>query len=347
MAASVVLEARLNWPVCDIARISRQPLEISGIAKQVPPRGTRQRSPSETSAVERQFPGAGKASNSLPGDVFIPPMNEPERIVAQCALHVVAAFWFDFNCSQDAMRADDQPQWVTAAGATFATTHWSTVLHVGGVDSSAARVALERLCLAYWYPLYAHVRRRGHGPDDAADLTQEFFAVLLRRNSLAQVGPEKGRFRTFLLTSLDYFLHDQAAHDRAAKRGGGAVLIELDALSAEQRFTLEPATEETPDKAFDRRWAAALLEQAFARLAVEQTQDGKAEFFAQLKPFLAREVEPGEYDVLARETGMASNTIAKSVQRLRLRARELLFDEAAQTVAAAADAERELRELFS
>lgn len=230
--------------------------------------------------------------------------------------------------------------------AVFVTTHWSAVLCAGGDDSPAARAALERLCSTYWYPLYAHVRRRGHGPEDAADLTQGFFAVLLRRNSLANVGPEKGRFRTFLLTSLDYFLFDQSARDHAAKRGGGVKLIQLDALDAEQRFALEPTTEETPDKAFDRRWAAALLEQTFTKLETEQALAGKGELFARLRPFLGREVAPGEYDVLAGELGLAANTLAKSVQRLRQRARLLLLDEAAQTVAAAGDAERELRELF-
>ena len=228
----------------------------------------------------------------------------------------------------------------------FKSTHWSNVLQAGAGDSPGAQAALERLCTAYWYPLYAHVRRRGQGPDDAADLTQEFFAVLLRRNSLAHVGPEKGRFRTFLLTSLDYFLLDQSARDHAAKRGGGAKLIQLDALNAEQRFALEPVTEETPDKAFDRRWAAALLEQAFAKLATEQTLAGKGDLFARLRPFLGREVVPGEYDALAGELDLAANTLAKNVQRLRQRARQLLLDEAAQTVATAGDAERELRELF-
>jgi RNA polymerase sigma-70 factor (ECF subfamily) len=205
---------------------------------------------------------------------------------------------------------------------------------------------LERLCGTYWYPLYAHVRRRGHGPGDAPDLTQEFFAVLLRRNSLARVGPEKGRFRTFLLTALDYFLNDHFARQQAAKRGGGRWPIALDALAAEQRLALEPTTDESPDKAFDRRWAAALLEQAFARLTVEQVEAGKAEMFARLKPLLAREVEPGEYDPVAAELGVTPNTLAKTVQRLRLRARELLIEEASQTVAAPADTERELRELF-
>ena len=227
--------------------------------------------------------------------------------------------------------------------AAFTTTHWSNVLNAGGGASPAA---LEKLCTAYWYPLYAHVRRCGRGPDDAADLTQEFFATLLHRNSLATVGPEKGRFRTFLLTSLDYFLHDQSARAHAAKRGGGAVLVQLDALDAEQRFALEPATHETPDKAFDRRWAAALVEQIFARMEAEQAGEGKADLFSRLKPLIAREIEPGEYDALGSELGLAANTIAKTVQRLRQRARQLLLDEAAQTVAAAGDAEQELRALF-
>lgn len=228
----------------------------------------------------------------------------------------------------------------------FTTTLWSTVMQAGAGDSPPARAALERLCTTYWYPLYAHVRRRGHGANEAADLTQEFFVVLLRRNSLARVGPEKGRFRTFLLTSLDYFLHDQAARQQAAKRGGGARRVELDALDAERRLAFEPVSEETPDKAFDRRWASTLLAQAFARLEVEQTAAGKGEWFARLKPFVTREIEPGEYAALADKLGVLPNTIAKTVQRLRLRARELLIEEAAHTVATVTDAERELRELF-
>lgn len=170
--------------------------------------------------------------------------------------------------------------------------------------------------------------------------------MLLRRNSLARVGRDKGRFRTFLLTTLNYFLNDQADRALTAKRGSGQAAIPLDAMAAEQRFALEATTHETPDKAFDRRWAAALMEQAFARLAAEQEQNGKAELFGHLKPFIAWEVEPGKYDELATKLGLLPNTLAKTVQRLRLRTRELLIEEAAQTVATAADAERELRELF-
>ncbi len=170
--------------------------------------------------------------------------------------------------------------------------------------------------------------------------------MLLRRNSLAQVGPEKGRFRTFLLVSLDYFLRDQSAWERTIKRGGQMAFVRLDALTAEQRFALEPATEETPDKAFDRRWAATLLNQAFDRLQTEQDTEGKGGLFQRLKPFLAQEVKPGEYDAVAVELAMTANTVAKTVQRLRLRTRELLIEEAAQTVAATGDAEQELRALF-
>lgn len=149
----------------------------------------------------------------------------------------------------------------------FATTHWSVILNAQSSDSTEARSALEQLCGAYWYPVYAHVRRHGHGPDDACDHTQEFFGTLLRREAILTVEPAKGRFRTFLLKSLDNFLADQADRTRAAKRGAGQRLVELDALDAEERYALEPAVEETPDKAFDPRWAAALME----RVRTEQT----------------------------------------------------------------------------
>jgi len=230
--------------------------------------------------------------------------------------------------------------------AGFAATRWSTVLNAGRDDSPEARAALEKLCSTYWYPLYAQVRRRGYKPEDACDLIQEFFACLLRRNSLARVGPEKGRFRTFLLTSLDYFLADQVERRNAARRGGGQRLIELDALQAEGRFALEPTTDDTPDKAFDRRWAAALMERALSRLEAEQAAAGKAEHFARLKPFLGREPEPGEYESLATPLGVTPNAIAAAVRRLRLRLRDFALAEAAETVASPADAETELKALL-
>lgn len=230
--------------------------------------------------------------------------------------------------------------------AAFAATRWSMVLNAGAADSPEARAALERLCSIYWYPLYASIRRRGHKPEDACDLTQEFFASLLRRNSLADVGPAKGRFRSFLLTSLSYFLIDREKHRCAIRRGGGNPLIELDALQAEERYAVEPATEETPDKAFDRRWAAALMERAMDRLEREHATAGKADQFARLRVFLGREPEVGEYDSLASTAGVTANGIASAVRRLRLRLRELALAEAAETLASPADAEAELKALL-
>jgi RNA polymerase sigma-70 factor (ECF subfamily) len=229
----------------------------------------------------------------------------------------------------------------------FATTHWSVILNAQSSDSTEARSALEQLCGAYWYPVYAHVRRHGYGPDDACDHTQEFFGTLLRRGAFLTVEPAKGRFRTFLLKSLDHFLADQADRAGAAKRGAGQRLVELDALDAEERYALEPAVDETPDKAFDRRWAAALMERVFERLQSEQTAAGKTAQFERLKPFLAREVEPGEYEALEPHLGIGRNAIAAAVRRLRLRCRELALAEVMNTVAAPGEAEAELRQLFS
>jgi RNA polymerase sigma-70 factor (ECF subfamily) len=230
--------------------------------------------------------------------------------------------------------------------AAFAATRWSTVLNAGSGDSPQAREALERLCAAYWFPLYAHIRRRGHKPEDACDLTQEFFASLLRRHSLAHVGPEKGRFRTFLLTSLGYFLADQVDYRRAVRRGGGKPLVELDALRAEERYTVEPATDETPDKAFDRRWLAALMVRALTRLEREQTEAGKGDSFSRLSPFLSREPEAGEYGAVAQPLGVTANAVAAAVRRLRVRLRELALAETAETLGNPAEAEAELRGLL-
>lgn len=230
--------------------------------------------------------------------------------------------------------------------AGFVATRWSVVLHAGSHDSPEARVALERLCSLYWFPLYAHIRRCGHKPEDASELTQEFFLCLFRRNSLARVGPEKGRFRTFLLTSLNYFLADQADYRRAARRGGGKPMVELDALEAEERYAVEPATAETPDKAFDRQWATTLMERAFTQLELELGNTGKSDVFDRLKPFLSREPDAEEYDSLAAPLGVTANAIAAAVRRLRVRLRELALAEAAETLGNPADAAAELRALL-
>jgi RNA polymerase sigma-70 factor (ECF subfamily) len=210
----------------------------------------------------------------------------------------------------------------------------------------AARPALERLCQCYWYPLYAHVRRRGYNADDAKDLTQEFFASLLRHESLANARKDQGRFRSVLLGALNHFLADQRDRARALKRGGGVPPVEWDSLEAEQRFALEPATEETPDRLFDRRWATTVMERALAALQSEQVANGKSAQFELLRQFLGREVEPGEYEMLSPQLHLSTNAMAAAVRRLRLRCRELALAEVMNTVTDPAQAEAELRQLF-
>lgn len=157
----------------------------------------------------------------------------------------------------------------------FVTTHWSVVLAAGRSDTTRACAALEKLCRTYWYPLYAYVRRRGHSPEDAKDLTQEFFARLLERKAVATASPEKGRFRSFLLAAMNHFLADAWDKTRARKRGYGQV-IPLDGASAETLYLQQPVEALTPEKAYDRRWALALLEEVYRRLQQEYQQGAKA-----------------------------------------------------------------------
>ena len=244
------------------------------------------------------------------------------------------------------MGAENDPGAGEPPHGAFATTHWSVVLAAGG-PSVESMAALEKLCRAYWYPLYSQVRRHGFGPEDAQDITQGFFASLLRHESLASIRREKGRFRTFLLTSLKYYLADEKDRSRAVKRGGGRSPIELDALAAEERYALEPATDETPDRLFDRQWAAAMIERALERLKHEQRAAGKLGQFDKLKVFLTRETLPGEYATISDEFGISTNAIAVAVQRLRIHLRELALLEVMQTVDSPTEAEAELRALLS
>jgi DNA-directed RNA polymerase specialized sigma24 family protein len=151
----------------------------------------------------------------------------------------------------------------------FTTTHWSVVLAAGQGSAPGAQEALERLCQTYWYPLYAYVRRKGYGAEDAQDLTQEFFARLLARNYLRVADRNKGRFRSFLLGSLEHFLAREWTKARAQKRGGGHRVLSLDGADAENRYLLEPVHDLTPERIFERRWATTLLEQAMSRLREE------------------------------------------------------------------------------
>jgi len=239
-----------------------------------------------------------------------------------------------------------QPQG-EAGRANFTETRWSVVLRAGRPSSPDASASLEKLCRTYWYPVYAFVRRRGRGAEDAQDLTQEFFSRLLRKNTFADADPAKGRFRSFLLGALKHFLADEWDKARAEKRGGHCETFSLDALDPEARYALEPATDLTPDRIFDRRWATTLLEQALCRLGEEFTAAGKARHFALLKFFLTSDAGPGGYDEVAAQLETSPQTVAVSVHRLRQRYRVMARAEIADTVAHPDAVEEELRSLFA
>jgi RNA polymerase sigma factor (sigma-70 family) len=230
--------------------------------------------------------------------------------------------------------------------AQFVTTHWSVVVAAGRENFADQAEALEKLCRAYWYPLYAYIRRRGSGPEDAQDLTQEFFARLLKKNYPAQADRAKGKFRSFLLLTLNHFLSDEFDRATTRKRGSGQVLISLDQDIAEERYAAELAVGLSPEKLFERRWAQNILEQALKRLRAEYAAENSAEICAVLKIF-----EPGEqltlsYAEAATRLGITETALKSKIFRLRQRHRELVRDEIAQTVCTASEIDEELRYLM-
>ena len=228
----------------------------------------------------------------------------------------------------------------------FVTTHWSVVLSAKAQDSFRSVEALEILCRIYWHPLYAYVRRRGYFPADAEDLTQEFFAWLLKRSWLGRADQQRGRFRSFLLTSLGNFLANEWDKARAQKRGAGRILS-LQGDEAEAGYVHEPADNFTPEQSFEWRWALALLDQVMNRLSLEFIRDGKTVLFEALKPCLLGERTAQPYMTLATNLGMTEGSVKVSVHRLRQRYRQLLRDEIANTVAKPEEVEEELRYLFA
>jgi len=242
--------------------------------------------------------------------------------------------------------ADSSGDSAARTSAQFPSTHWSTVLAAGQSSSPQSREALERLCRAYWYPLYAFVRRHGHAPEDAQDLTQAFFERLLEKHLLTDVAPERGRFRTFLLAALTHFLANEWDRVRAAKRGGGFEHVSLDAAVLEERYRLSGAVEETPENHFDRLWAEAVMDRAFGLLEDECRAAGKAAQFEALAGFLSRPPADGEYAAAGDRLGLKRQTVAVTVFRLRERYIELVRAEVAQTVRSPAEIESELRYLI-
>lgn len=221
------------------------------------------------------------------------------------------------------------------------------VVAAGRSDTTRARDALGKLCQTYWLPLYAYVRRVGHSPEDAQDLTQEFFARLLERNTFAQADPERGRFRSFLLASLKNFLASEWEKARAQKRGGGAQMISLQLDTAETRCARLAAPGDTPDRAFDRQWALALLDAVLGRLRQEYTDAGREHLFVGLKDTLSGGRSEIPYRDLGAQLGMSEGAVKVAAHRLRQRYRELLREEIANTVSGPEQVEEELRQLFA
>jgi RNA polymerase sigma-70 factor (ECF subfamily) len=244
------------------------------------------------------------------------------------------------------MTGQDSSQPTSAPGDIFATTHWTVVLAAGRQRSPEAARALEELCRTYWFPLYAYVRRRGHAKEDAEDLTQAFFARLLEKNPFAQLDSDKGKFRAFLLASLKNFLANERDKAHTLKRGGGIPPLSLDWQTADTQFQVAATQEPSPDKAFDREWALALLAKVIGRLQTECVAEGKARVFEQLKQFLtAGHAESAQREAAA-ELGMEEGAMRVAIHRLRKRYRQLLRDEIANTLADATTVDEEMSALF-
>jgi RNA polymerase sigma factor (sigma-70 family) len=227
----------------------------------------------------------------------------------------------------------------------FVTTRWSLVLAARQRPSPESAAALEAVCRAYWYPLYAYVRRSGSSPHDAQDATQEFFRRLLEKRWLDQADRGKGRLRSFLITALKHFLAKEWRRQAAQKRGGSQPHIPLDSEFAESRYAADPGTPEAADELFDRQWALTLLELAMQRLQSEFDTAGRSADFAVLKEFLAVSHSGIDYRAAAERLNISEGHARVAVHRLRKRFRELYREEIAQTLPDAADLDAELRHL--
>jgi DNA-directed RNA polymerase specialized sigma24 family protein len=234
---------------------------------------------------------------------------------------------------------------VSSSPGVFFTTRWSVVLSAGQKDSPQAAAALETLCRAYWYPLYAYVRRRGYSPEDAQDLTQGYFARLLERDFVQQAERKRGKFRTFLLTTLSHYLADDWDRAHRLKRGGHEEILFFDAMTAEERYHLEPADLADPAKLFERRWATTVLEQTLARLESEYAERGQGAAYAELQTFLLVEQGEDTFAQAATRIGMTTAAMKMAVSRMRARCRQLLRKEILQTTVNPSEADEEYQSL--
>ncbi|HXP62690.1 MAG TPA: sigma-70 family RNA polymerase sigma factor [Dongiaceae bacterium] len=243
---------------------------------------------------------------------------------------------------------DEAKSMATAATGpeSFPSTHWSVVLAAEQGSSPAAQAALEKLCRAYWYPLYVYVRRRGYSPEDAQDLTQSFFERLLERDLLAELRPAGARFRSFLLHAMKNLLASEWTRAHAAKRGGASAIVSLEEVDPEAHYAQEAADTDSPDAAFERRWAGAVLQQALERLRQEQVAAGKEALFDCLADSLTGAAPSQPHAQLAGKLGLSEAAVKMTIHRLRQRYGELLRLEVAQTVVTPAEIDEEPRHLL-
>jgi len=245
------------------------------------------------------------------------------------------------------MVAKDQSDSPAHPAWRFASTRWSLVAAAGQGASPEAQQALATLCQTYWYPLYAYARRHLGKVEDAQDATQEFFAQLLEKDYLQAADPNRGKFRSFLLTAFKNFLSKERDRAKAQKRGGGRRVLPLDFQAGENRYHLEPADRATPESLFERRWALTLLEQALNLLRQEYVGAGKHILFENLKAALTGDGVLEPYSQIGEKLAMSESAVKVAVHRLRQRYKELLRGEIAQTVANDEEIEVELRDLFN
>jgi len=245
------------------------------------------------------------------------------------------------------MDQPEKPSTASPGDQWFATTHWSVILAAADSAAPGADEALEKLCRTYWYPLYAYVRRRGHAPHDGQDLTQEFFARLLKKNFLDGLAAEKGKFRSFLLTAMNHFLADEWDKARAQKRGGGRTFVALDDTTGEERYRLEPVDTMDAEKLFERRWALTLLDAAKHRLEEEFAKSGKSQLYARLKALNSGDKTLAPYADVAAEFGLSESAVKSTVFRMRQRYRELVREEVANTVSNRSEIDQEIHYLIN
>lgn len=230
--------------------------------------------------------------------------------------------------------------------ARFNTTRWSLVAAAGNEQSKVANEALNDLCHAYWKPVYGELRRRGYAPADAQDLTQDFFARLLRRQSFGRADQSRGRFRSFLLAALDHLIADHWRDRNAQKRGAGEQPLSLNTEDGESWFRDLSTSSPNPADAFDQNWALVLMDQALAALRDEYHRSGRADIFTALEPFLTHDSGEDGYAQVCGQIGLTAQAFAVAVHRLRRRFRHCVREQVEMTVADPSEVEAEMKHLF-